>query len=149
MDYKIDDIDLEIVRHLWDGRTPYSDIAEKMGLATNTVRNRVNRMREEGALQIIGLLHPEAVEGHQAAFVGFKVSPHYAQETLQQIQGLTGVVGASAVSGRFDYMAIIMFNEEHSYKRFLEEELPRVDGLTGTETFFAVAGNAFQLRYVL
>lgn len=149
MEYKIDKTDLEIVRNLWDGRTPYSDIAEKVGVTTNTVRTRVNRMREEGALQIIALINPEAVEHHQSAFIGFTVEPRYAQKAVNQIGSLTGVVAASVVSGQFDLMAVVMFNQEHSYRRFLEEELNRVDGLVSTETFFVVAGDTFQLRYVL
>jgi hypothetical protein len=42
-----------------------------------------------------------------------------------------------------------MFNAEHSYQRFLDEELTQVEGLLSTETFFAIGGATFQLRYVL
>jgi Lrp/AsnC family transcriptional regulator for asnA, asnC and gidA len=69
MPKKLDDTDLEIIRNLWDGRTPYSDIAERVGLTTNTVRNRVNRILESGVLQIIGLVSPGAIEGHHSAFI--------------------------------------------------------------------------------
>ena len=43
MEYKLDKSDIDIIRNLWGGRTPYSEIAEKVGLTTNTVCNRVNR----------------------------------------------------------------------------------------------------------
>ncbi len=146
---KIDKYDLEIVRNLWDGRTPYSDIADKVGLTTNTVRNRVNRMLDDGVLQIISLIDPTALEGHQSAFIAFKVIPQRARQALEKIYTLKGVVGATMVSGQFDIMAVIMFNEEHPYERFLEEELPMVEGVLSTETFFSIGGKDFQLRYVL
>ena len=73
--YKLDKTDLEIVRNLWDGRTPYSDIAEKIGLTTNTVRNRVNKLLDKGVLQIISLVEPTAIAGHHSAFVGFNILP--------------------------------------------------------------------------
>jgi len=149
MGQKLDSYDIDIIRNLWDGRTPYQEIAEKVGLTTNTVRNRVNKMLESGALQIISLVNPTALEDHQAAYIGFKVLPNKMTSALNAISKLKGVVGASSVSGRFDIMAVVMFNTEHSYQRFLEEELRLVDGLLSTETFFAIGGDTFQLRYVL
>jgi Lrp/AsnC family transcriptional regulator, regulator for asnA, asnC and gidA len=149
MGHKLDENDIRIIQNLWNGRTPYRDIARKVGLTTNTVRTRVNRMLETGALQIISLVNPSALEGHQAAWIGFKVLPQNANKALKAVCGLKGVVGASTVSGRFDIMAIVMFNSEHSYQRFLEEELKKVEGLLSSETFFVIGGDTFQLRYVL
>ena len=146
---KLDKHDLEIVRNLWDGRTPYQEVAEKVGLTTNTVRARVNKMIEGGSLQIISLVNPTAIEGHQSAFIGFKVLPQNATAALKAISALVGVVGAASVSGRFDIMAIVMFNEEHSYQRFIDEEMRKVEGLLSSETFFVIGGDTFQLRYVL
>jgi len=149
MPTKLDQHDMDIIRNLWDGRTPYADIAKRVGLTTNTVRNRVNRMLENGVLQIIGLVDPGAIGGHQSAFIGFKVLPQHLSAALEHISGLKGVVGAATVSGRFDIMAVVMFNETFSYNRFLEEELKNIPGLLSTETFFVVGGKDFQLRYVL
>ncbi|MFW5807177.1 MAG: Lrp/AsnC family transcriptional regulator [Spirochaetota bacterium] len=146
---KLDDTDLEIIRRLWDGRTAYKDIAPQVGLTTNTVRNRVNRMLESGVLQIIGLVDPAAIEGHYSAFVGFKIVPQDMSAALDHISALQGVVAAATVSGRFDIMAVVMFNNSFSHNRFLEEEVPSIPGLLSTETLFVVGGNDFQLRYVL
>jgi len=149
MGYTLDEHDRKIIQNLWNGRTAYKDVAKKVGLTTNTVRNRVNRMLESGALQIISLVNPASLENHQSAWIGFKVQPQNANAALKSICKLTGVVGASTVSGRFDIMAIVMFNKEHSYQRFLDEELPKVHGLLSSETFFVIGGDSFQLRYVL
>lgn len=149
MQDKLDKTDIEIIRNLWDGRTPYSEIAEKVGLTTNTVRNRVNRMLENGVLQIISLVDPNAVEGHQSAFIGFNILPQNVGTALEHVSTMRGVVGAATVSGRFDIMAVVMFNRDYSYSRFLEEELSKIPGILSSETFFVVGGKTFQLRYVL
>lgn len=149
MGHKLDKTDIEIIRNLWDGRTPYSEIAEKVGLTTNTVRNRVNKLLDCGAVQIISLVDPNSVENVKSAFIGFKVLPQNVNSALDQLSKLKGMVGASIVSGRFDIMAVFMFNEEYSYNRFLEEELQKVNGLLSMETFFAVGSKTWQLRYVL
>lgn len=149
MSYKLDKTDIEIVRNLWNGRTPYSKVAKKVGLTTNTVRNRVNRMLENGVLQIISLVNPKAISDHSSALIGIKVKPQNVKQALQKIAKLKGLVGAAEVSGRFDIVAVIMFNTEHSYVRFLEEELQKVDEILSTETFFIIQGDTWQLRYVL
>ena len=147
--YKLDKTDLDIVRNLWDGRTPYSDIAEKIGLTTNTVRNRVNKLLDKGVLQIISLVEPSAIEGHYSAFIGINILPPKVKSCLQDISELKGIVGAARVSGRFDVIAVLMYNNEYTYEHFLEEEISKVDGIVSTETFFTIGGANFQLRYVL
>lgn len=149
MTQKIDEKDLDIVRMLWNGRTPFGVIGKKLDLATNTVRNRVNRMIENGILQIIGLINPDAIEDHHAAFIGIKVQPNEFQAALKEINALKGVVSAVQVSGRFDIMALVMFNKTYSFRLFYENQLSRVHGLVGSETFFVTPGEGFQLRYVL
>ena len=48
----VDDLDrriLEVLRH--DARTPYTEIAERVGTSEGTVRNRVERMVEDGVIE--------------------------------------------------------------------------------------------------
>lgn len=146
---KLDKTDIEIIRNLWDGRTPYSDIAEKVGLTTNTVRNRVNKMLEEGALQIIGLVDPSKIENHSSAYIGFKVLPNKAKTISKEIGQLKEVVGTVRVTGRFDIIATVFFNEEYSFQRFLDEKCAKIEGIVSIETFFAIEGEHHQIRYVL
>ena len=45
----IDDLDREIIRHLQtDGRMPYSQLAQHIGLSDAATRQRVNRLTESG-----------------------------------------------------------------------------------------------------
>jgi DNA-binding Lrp family transcriptional regulator len=48
----MDDLDREILtilRH--DARTPYTEIADRVGISEGTVRNRVDRMTEDGVIE--------------------------------------------------------------------------------------------------
>ncbi|MEZ3116862.1 Lrp/AsnC family transcriptional regulator [Halobaculum sp. MBLA0147] len=48
----MDDLDREILNRLRrDARTPYTEIAEDVGTSEGTVRNRVDRMTEEGVIE--------------------------------------------------------------------------------------------------
>ncbi len=145
----MDEINLGIIRHLWNGRKPFAEIAEDLGITVTTVRRRVNRLIESGILQVIGLVDPKALSGHRSAFMGFKVEPGRVEEALKRIGEMKCVVMAGWVTGRFDIMAVLFFNEEHSHEVFVLEELPSLEGLLGIETFYVERGVNWQLRYVL
>lgn len=146
---KTDDIDLAIIRHLWDGRKPFSKIAKEMGITTNTVRTRVNKLINNGVLQIIGLVDPQAIPGHYSAFVGLRVEPRKVRQLVEKIGKLKGVVTVASVTGRFDIMAVVFFNEEHSHRDFMFNELAGLDGVISVETFFTMDAVNWQLRYAL
>ncbi len=146
---KTDDIDLKIIRRLWDGRTPFKEIADDIGLTTNTIRSRVNRLRDNGILQIIGLVDPTAFPGTTSAIVFFKLKQEKREKALQQIGKLKNVVAAANLSSCHDIMAMVMFNEEYTHKDFIFEELKKVEGIVSVETAFPVDSVNWQLRYVL
>ena len=48
----MDDLDRAILDALrWDARTPYTEIADRVGTSEGTVRNRVDRMSEDGVIE--------------------------------------------------------------------------------------------------
>ena len=71
---KIDDINIEIIKHLRDGRKSFKILAKKLSISENTVRSRVNKLIDEGILEITGLVDPEAIAGHRVVFIGVKLS---------------------------------------------------------------------------
>ncbi|RLB97638.1 MAG: Lrp/AsnC family transcriptional regulator, partial [Deltaproteobacteria bacterium] len=99
---KIDDQTIGIIRHLRDGRTSFKKIAAALNLSENTVRARVNRLREEGVLEICGLVDPEAIPGHRIVMVGVKLATMDLVKKGEEFSRLRGVVSVSVVTGRFD-----------------------------------------------
>ncbi len=71
---KIDDINIEIIKQLRNGRKSFKKIAKILSITENTVRSRVNKLTGEGILEITGLVDPEAIPDHQVAFIGVKLS---------------------------------------------------------------------------
>jgi len=70
---EIDEINLAIINHLKDGRVSYKKIADDLHLAEGTVRTRVRKLREEGVLEITGLVDPEAMPEKKVVMVGIKL----------------------------------------------------------------------------
>ena len=65
-----DQLNREIIRVLEDdGRTPYSEIAQALGVSEGTVRNRISRLKASGALRIVAVVDPSATEYHTSAML--------------------------------------------------------------------------------
>jgi hypothetical protein len=60
-------------RQLRTGRKSLKAIADKLNLSENTVRSRVQRMSEEGLLEISSLINPDSLDGHRAILIGIKL----------------------------------------------------------------------------
>ena len=55
---KIDEINFEILKKLQKGRKSFKEISDELSVSENTVRTRVNRLIDEGLLEITGLVNP-------------------------------------------------------------------------------------------
>ena len=49
---KIDKTNIDIIRELKDGKKSFKKIADKLQITENTVRSRVNKLTDEGVLEI-------------------------------------------------------------------------------------------------
>lgn len=145
----LDETDLEIIRRLWDGRASYSDVSRDIETSTKTVAKRVRQMTESRAADITCLIDPFRLQGHSAAFVGFRIMPEKRLAALAAIDELRGVLMSAIVTGRFDIMAIIGFSESFTYDAFIEAEVCKIPGIKDMETFIAFGSRNFQLRYLL
>ena len=58
-----------------DGRLPFKEIANSLNISEGTVRNRVNRMKDAGVLQIKALVDRSAINYSTDSMLGFKIPP--------------------------------------------------------------------------
>jgi len=77
-----DDLNREIIKMLQqDGRLPYRDIATSLKVSEGTIRNRVQSMKQSGALKIVALADPMAIRYKADAMIGIKVSGYRVATT--------------------------------------------------------------------
>ncbi len=146
---KIDDIDIEIIKHLQDGRKSYKTIAQKLGISENTVRTRVSKLMQEGILEISGLVDPEAISGHRVVFVGVKLSTLNLVDKGKEFSKLRGVVSVSVVTGRFDLLLVVLLREGFNLLEFYTQEVYRLKGVRSVETFVVYKGYNLKVPYIL
>ncbi len=146
---KIDATNLAIIRHLRNGRESFRKIAQDLGISENTVRGRVNAMVSEGVLDIRGLVNPEKIPDHRTAIIGVKLSSMNLISRAEEFSKLKGVVSACVVTGRFDIIVTVLFNEEFRLLDFISEEVSKVKEVQSVETFVVYKGYNHMVPYLL
>src|ERR1700749_4291446 len=102
---KLDETDAAIIALLQeDGRRPYGEIGEAVGLSEAAARQRVNRLRESGLMRIVAVTAPVALGRGVVATVGLRVSgdSRAAAARLAQVAEVEYVV---VTAGAFDVLA--------------------------------------------
>ena len=146
---KMDETNLAIIRHLRDGRKSFRQIAKALGVSENTVRGRVNHLISEGVLDITGLVNPEAIPGHRTAIIGVKLSTMNLISKAEEFSKLKGVISASVVTGRYDIILYVLFNEEFRILDFYVDEVSKIKEVQSVETFVVYKGFNLMVPYLL
>lgn len=146
---KIDNTNIDIIRELQQGKKSFKKIADKLSITENTVRTRVNRLQEEGVLEICGLIEPSMLPGHRAVIIGIKLSTMNLVEKGEEISRLKGVISVSVVTGRFDLIVIVLFKKGFGLLEFYTEEISQVKGVQSVETFVVYKSYNLKVPYIL
>ncbi len=145
----IDPINLSLIKHLRDGRKSFKVIAEKLRLSENTVRSRVQRLTEEGVLEIAGLVNPDVLEDHRVVMVGVKLKTMDLVSKGAEFSRLKGVVSVSVVTGRFDLMLVVLLKPGFGLLEFYTGEVSKLKDVQSVETFVIYKSYNLRIPYVL
>ena len=132
----MDEIDRAILAYLQkDGRTPFTEIAKELGVAEGTVRNRVARLQEDHALQIIGMVDPRRVGYDAPALIGVSIQPPHMETAAAEIAAWQEVSYLIMVSGEFDLIVEVLCRDREHLADFLRDRLQQATGVQRTQTF--------------
>ena len=140
----LDDINKKIINRLRDGRISYKKIAKELSIAENTVKARIQKLRETGIIDITTLVNPEVAKGHTIVYMGIQLNHLQLEETAENISRLKGVISSSVVTGRYDLFITVHLEPDYSLLDFLSQELSTIKGITVTETF--IVFKSFNLK---
>lgn len=146
---KTDETNLSIIKHLRDGRRSFKAIADELDLSENTVRTRVHKLMEEGILEVIGLVDPEALPGHRVVMVGVKLATMDLIKKGEEFSKLRGVVSVSVVTGRYDLLLVVFLKEGFGLLEFYTEEVAKIKDVQSVETFVVYKAYNLKVPYIL
>ncbi len=146
---KIDNTNIDIIRELKQGKKSFKKIADKLDITENTVRSRVNKLQEEGVLEICGLVDPAKLPGHRVVIIGIKLSGMNLVEKGAEISKLKGVISVNVVTGRYDLLVLVLFKKGFGLLEFYTEEIAQIDGIRSVETFVVYKSYNLKVPYIL
>jgi len=145
---KIDSTNIAIIRELKQGKKSFKRIADKLAITENTVRSRVNKLQEEGVLEICGLVDPATLPDHRVVIIGIKLSNMNLVEKGEEISKLKGVISVSVVTGRYDLVVLVLFKKGFGLLEFYTEEIAKIDGIRSVETFVVYKSYNLKVPYI-
>ena len=142
----LDRLDHEIIRLLqYDGRTPYTQIAEQVDVTEGTVRRRVNRLLESGIMQIVAVVEPQLLGWGAAAMVGVSVDIGRTDEVAERIAEFPEVSYLFLASGEFDLFVEVYCKDREHFVEFLNTSMRKIPGVLSTRTFMIL--KMYKLSY--
>jgi Lrp/AsnC family transcriptional regulator for asnA, asnC and gidA len=135
MPVHLDDVSKAIIDQLQeDGRRSYADIGKHVGLSEAAVRQRVQRLTENGVMQIVAVTDPMQLGFTRQAMIGVRVSGDVREvaDLLAEIGAVDYVV---LTAGTFDVLAEVVCENDDDLIELLNTEIRRLPGVTSTETF--------------
>ncbi|HXF62335.1 MAG TPA: Lrp/AsnC family transcriptional regulator [Caldilineaceae bacterium] len=132
----MDKVDRAIIAALKeDGRTPYSRIAEQLGVSPGMIRQRVQRLNEQGILQVVAVTNPLKIGYHTMALIGVKAEGQRLQQIARQIAAFDEVIYLTICSAAYNLLVEVLCLDNSHLLSFLTEKLYSVEGVRDTETF--------------
>ena len=118
-----------------DGRQSYRELAGELGVAEGTVRKRVRDLRNKDVIKIAALPNPLKLGCNFICIIGMEVKLTDIQQVGKELAQSPNVYFLSSVTGRFDLIAILLFNTSEELGDFVREKISSVQGILKTETF--------------
>ncbi len=136
---KIDEVDIQIIKYLnEDGRTPFSQIAQRLGVSTGMIRQRYHRLVQEGILQVVAVTNPLLMGFTTMAHIGVKAEVSRLQEIADQIASFEEVIYLVFLTGSYDLHIEVVCRDQTHLLDFLTNKLHSVEGIKDTETFICM-----------
>ena len=133
---KIDEIDSKIIKILsQDGRTPFAQIAQRLGVSTGMIRQRYHRLLQEGVLQVVAVTNPLLLGFNTMAQIEVKVDVSRLNEIAKKIASFEEVTYLVILTGSYDLHIEVVCRDKDHLLEFLTQKLHSVEGVRDAETF--------------
>jgi Lrp/AsnC family transcriptional regulator for asnA, asnC and gidA len=134
--YEFDRVDIKIVNLLLeDGRMSASEISRRMGgISERAVRYRVDRMRDEGVIQISAVVSPEALGYNIKADVWLEVESDAVLDVAKKMALFENVTYVACGIGQNDISIQVVAKDTSEVYYFVTEVIRKVPGVRKTTT---------------
>ena len=139
VEYRIDSIDLNIIEALRkNGRESYVHLAKVLGVSEATVRARVKNLINRDIIMVTANPNPTALGYVFIGIVAIQVAIPYLGTVAEELSKAQNVCYLVNVTGRYDFIAIVMTSSANEFSDFIEKVISTIPGISRTETFVSL-----------
>jgi len=132
---KLDDLDQAIIEFLHqDGRTPSAEIARELEMSPRTVQNRIQRLVDQGVIQILAVVNPAAFGFGMLVDIFCEIEAGHLDQAIDEIQKMPNVTCISISTGDEDISLQAIFRDSAELHEFITRRLHQVPGLQRSRT---------------
>lgn len=141
-----DVFDVQILQELEkDGRKPYSEIANSLGISNTMVHQRVNKLKAEGIIKKIGVDLDERKMGYEwSAFTGLVLKEDSNSETIiAALKEIPEVLECYYITGQYTLYIRLIAKTSDQMRKLLYDKIDHIPGVLKTESLIDF-GRAFK-----
>ena len=132
---QLDAVSLAIIEQLQeDGRRPYAAIGKAVGLSEAAVRQRVQKLLDQGVMQIVAVTDPLTVGFRRQAMLGIHVDGDL-DPVADALSAMSEVEYIVITAGSFDLMAEIVCEDDDHLLDVINKRVRTLPGVRSTESF--------------
>ncbi|SDP05430.1 Lrp/AsnC family transcriptional regulator, regulator for asnA, asnC and gidA [Actinacidiphila guanduensis] len=117
-----------------DGRRPYAAIGKAVGLSEAAVRQRVQKLLDQGVMQIVAVTDPLTVGFRRQAMVGITVEGDL-EPVADALAALDEVEYVVITAGSFDLLVEIVCEDDDHLLELVNKRIRALPGVRATESF--------------
>lgn len=145
----IDDLDRQLIDILSnDARVSNRKIAADLGVTEGTVRGRIKRLQQDRLIAFTAITSFGLENSTKMAFIGVLSEVEKVQELAKQISEISMINAVMITMGRFNILAICLFNELDTLHSVASEQILAIPGVHHVETSIAVKTVKYNSRVV-
>jgi Lrp/AsnC family transcriptional regulator for asnA, asnC and gidA len=131
----LDDTSKAIIEQLQqDGRRAYATIGKAVGLSEAAVRQRVQRLLDSGAMQIVAVTNPLELGFSRQAMIGIHVEGAVGP-IADELASMSEIDYVVMTAGSFDILAEVVCESDEELLQLLSSRIRVLPGVRSTETF--------------
>ena len=131
----LDDLSKAIIEQLQqDGRRAYATIGKAIGLSEAAVRQRVQKLIENGVMQIVAVTDPLTLGFRRQAMIGVRCEGD-TRKVAQELAEMTEVDYVVLTAGSFDLIVEVVCVDDDHLLDVINQRIRSIPEVRSTESF--------------
>ncbi|MEO9474828.1 MAG: Lrp/AsnC family transcriptional regulator [Cyclobacteriaceae bacterium] len=154
MAYILDETDKKILNILQkDARITTKALADKLGLTTTPVFERIKRLEKNKVIdKYVALLDQRSIDRKLIVFISISIKNHtrsYLETFTKEMESIPEVMEVYHIAGNYDFLVKVMMKDMEAYQKFILTRLSVINNIDHVQSSFVLSKNKYTTAFGL